>query len=104
MKMENLFDLAICAFLSTLGGLAQLLSAKSKRAVKLSEMCTKAFVSLSIGVGIYLAVNAAVPAATSNIFVVYAAGYFAGWGGPWIINGIIDKVAKDKNIEKPEKK
>ena len=104
MKMENLFDLVICAFLSTLGGLAQLLSAKNKRPVKLYEMCTKAFVSLSIGVGIFVAVNAAVPAATSNIFIVYAAGYFAGWAGPWIINGIIDKFAKDKGLEKPEKK
>ena len=102
MRYEDWFNLAICAMLSGLGGLGRLLSEKSKKPVKLKELGRNTLVSLSIGVGIFLLVYGFVPAARENIIIVFAAGYFAGWAGPWFVNGLIDKFAKDKGIEKKE--
>ena len=103
MRNEDWFDLAICALLSILGGLGRLLSTKSKKPIKFSEMGRNAIVSLSIGVGIYLLVYALVPAAKENAYLVFAAGYFAGWAGPWFINGLIDKFVKENGISDDRK-
>ena len=99
MRNEDWFNLAICALLSTLGGLGRLLSTKNKKPVKLPELCRNSFVSLSIGVGIFMLINATMPDSRDNIYLVYAAGYFSGWAGPWLINGLIDKYIDDKGIK-----
>ena len=100
MRGEDYFNLAICAILSIFGGLGRLLSTKSKKPVKLSEMGRNALVSLSIGLGIFMLTYAVVPAAKDNSYLVFAAGYLAGWAGPWLVNGIIDKFANEKGIKK----
>ena len=104
MKNEDWFNLAICAMLSVLGGLGRLLSTKSKKAVRLVELGRNSLVNLSIGAGIFLLVYGFVPAAKENIIIVFAAGYFAGWAGPWVMNSIVDKVAAEKGIEKKDDK
>ena len=103
MRAEDWFNLGICALLSALGGLGRLLSTKNKKPVKLAELGRNAFVSLSIGVGIFLLVYALVPDAKENSYLVFAAGYFAGWAGPWLVNGLIDRFAQEKGIKKEEK-
>ena len=103
MKLEDWFNAVICAMISILGGLGRLLSAKNKRPVKLLEMGRNALVSLSIGIGIFVVMYALIPEAKDNAYLVFAAGYLAGWAGPWFVNSIIDKVAKDKGLtRKPE--
>ena len=103
MKIEDMFDLMICALLSVLGGLGRILSAKSKKPVKISELTRNAVVSLSIGVGIFFFVYALVPEAKDNAYLVFAAGWAAGFVGPWVVNKAIDKYLEDKGIKKEEK-
>ena len=100
MRTEDWINLVICSLISNLGGLGRLLSTKNKRPIRLSEIGRNAIVSMSIGVGVFLLVYAFVPAAKDNSTVVFAAGYFAGWAGPWAVNALIDKYAVDKGFGK----
>ena len=100
MKNEDWINLAICALLSVLGGQGRLLSTKSKKPITLAEMGRNAVVSLSIGAGVFLLVRALIPASQENAMLLFAAGYFAGWAGPWLVNALIDKFANEKGLEK----
>ena len=103
MTHEDWFNLVVCASLSVLGGIGQLLSAKNKKATKMKEIARNAVVSLSIGVGIFVIMYAFVPVARENDFVVFAAGYLIGWGGPLFMNKLLSKVAKEKGLDDEKK-
>ena len=103
MKHEDWFNLVVCACLSVLGGVGQMLSVKNRKPIKMDEIKRKTIVSLSLGVGAFVLIYAFSQAARENDFIVFAFGYIAGWGGPWFMNGIVDKFASDKGIEKSDK-
>ena len=102
MKNEDWLNLVMCACLSVLGGVGQLLSVKNKKSVALTELGRNSIVSLSIGIGIFVIMYAFVPSARENSFVVFAAGYCIGWGGPWFMNSIVAKIASEKGIKKED--
>ena len=101
--MDDLLDLAICAFLSILGGLGRMLGTKSKKPIKLSDMGRNAVVSLSIGVGVFFFVYAFLSEARENSYVVFAVGWATGFLGPWVVTGFIEKYLENKGIKKEEK-
>ena len=99
-NMERAFELVVAVLLAVLGGLARLLNAKDKRAMKRGRILSELFVSGFVGLMVLLIARTV---GLTGDWLGLVCG-MAGWAGPKVLDEIWEHVKKKTGIKPEEEK